>query len=132
MALTSAAQRGLDVRVLVPQMSDSKLVTAAARSYYGELLRSGARVYEFPRMLHAKALLLDDATCVLGSSNFDYRSFRLNFELCVLFDDAGLASRLASVLENDLAGSEEVRAQRGRPFRSRLAEAGARLLSPLL
>ena len=132
MALTSAAQRGLDVRVLVPRMSDSRLVTTAARSYYGELLRSGAKVYEFPRMLHAKALLLDGDTCVMGSSNFDYRSFRLNFELCVLFEDAGLATRLAEVLSADMEQSTQVHAQRRRPFVSRLAEAGARLLSPLL
>jgi cardiolipin synthase len=132
MALTSAAQRGLDVRVLVPRMSDSKLVTAAARSYYSELLRAGIRVYEFPRMLHAKALLLDDDCCVLGSSNFDYRSFRLNFELCVLFEDAVLASRLSEVLTADLALSTEIYRPRHRPFLPRLAEAGARLLSPLL
>jgi cardiolipin synthase len=132
MALTSAAQRGLDVRVLVPRMSDSKLVTAATRSYYGELLRAGIRVYEFPRMLHAKALLLDDASCVLGSSNFDYRSFRLNFELCVLFEDAGLSARLAEVLLKDLDLSEEIVGRRRRPFLARLAEAGARLLSPIL
>jgi cardiolipin synthase len=132
MALTSAAQRGLDVRVLVPRMSDSKLVTAAARSYYSELLRAGIRVYEYPRMLHAKALLLDDDHCVLGSSNFDYRSFRLNFELCVLFEDAGLAARLAEVLDRDLGLSAELHGPRRRPFLSRLAEAGARLLSPIL
>ena len=132
MALTSAAQRGLDVRVLVPHRSDSKLVTAAARSYFGELLRAGVRVYEFPRMLHAKALLLDDATCVLGSSNFDYRSFRLNFELCVLFEDTGLAKQLAGVLARDLEASAEIHGPRRRPFLARLAEAGARLLSPLL
>ena len=132
MALTSAAQRGLDVRVLVPRMSDSKLVTAAARSYYGELLRAGIRVYEYPHMLHAKALLLDDERCVLGSSNFDYRSFRLNFELCVLFEDAGLSARLAEVLTRDLDLSEEIVGRRHRPFHSRLAEAGARLLSPIL
>jgi cardiolipin synthase len=132
MALTSAAQRGLDVRVLVPRMSDSKLVTAATRSYYGELLRAGIRVYEFPRMLHAKALLLDGTSCVLGSSNFDYRSFRLNFELCVLFEDAGLSARLTEVLNRDLDLSEEIVGRRYRPFRSRLAEAGARLLSPIL
>lgn len=131
-ALTSAAMRGLDVRVLVPAHSDSRLVTAAARSYFDELLAAGATVYEHPRMLHTKALLIDDATCVLGSSNFDNRSFRLNFELCVLFEDAGVAQALAAEMERDLAQSRPVPRERHLGLVPRLVEAGARLLSPLL
>lgn len=132
MALTSAALRGLDVRLLVPAMSDSRLVSAAARSYYDELLAAGVRVHEFPAMLHAKALLVDDDTCVLGSSNFDNRSFRLNFELCILFEDAGVAGALEAVLARDFERSRRVVVGRPLAFRSRLAEALARLLSPLL
>ena len=61
MALTSAALGGLDVRLLVPKRSDSRLVTLAARSYFDELLAAGVKVYEYgPRMLHTKALLVDD------------------------------------------------------------------------
>ena len=60
MALTSAALRGLDVRVIVPARSDSIIVSAAARSYFDELLAAGVRVFEYqPRMLHTKALLID-------------------------------------------------------------------------
>ncbi|NEL42999.1 MAG: cardiolipin synthase, partial [Xanthomonas perforans] len=60
MALTSAALGGLDVRLLVPRVSDSRLVTYAARSYFDELLEAGVRIYEYgPRMLHTKALLAD-------------------------------------------------------------------------
>jgi cardiolipin synthase len=132
MALTSAALRGLDVRLLVPEMSDSRLVSAAARSYYDELLAAGVHVHEFPRMLHAKALLVDADTCVMGSSNFDNRSFRLNFELCVLFEDAGVAGRLESVLVRDFERSRQVLPGRTTALRPRLAEALARLLSPLL
>ena len=131
-ALTSAAMRGLDVRVLVPARSDSRLVTAAARSYFDELIAAGARVFEHPRMLHTKALLVDDGTCILGSSNFDNRSFRLNFELCVLFEDAGVAQALAAEMERDLAQSRPVPRERHLGLVPRLAEAGARLLSPLL
>lgn len=132
MALTSAALRGLDVRLLVPRMSDSRLVSAAARSYYEELGSAGVRVFEYPTMLHAKALLVDAGTCVLGSSNFDNRSFRLNFELCVLVEDDGVAARLEAVLGRDFAGAVEIRGPRVLPFLSRLVEALARLLSPLL
>src|SRR5690606_25504715 len=93
MALTSAALGGLDVRVLVPRVSDSRLVTWAARSYFDELLAAGVRVYEYgPRMLHTKALLVDDELAIFGSANFDSRSFRLNFEVSVLFRDAGIAA----------------------------------------
>jgi len=101
-------------------------------SYFDELLAAGATVYEHPRMLHTKALLIDDATCVLGSSNFDNRSFRLNFELCVLFEDAGVAQALAAEMERDLAQSRPVPRERHLGLVPRLVEAGARLLSPLL
>ena len=132
MALTSAALRGLDVRLLVPRLSDSRLVTAAAGSYYDELMAAGVRVFEYPRMLHTKALLVDAEVSVLGSSNFDNRSFRLNFELCVLFEDAGVAGALEAVLAADLAASGEVATPRQLRFGPRLTEALARLLSPLL
>jgi len=132
MALTCAALRGLDVRLLVPRVSDSLLVTAATRSYFDELLLAGARVFEYPCMLHTKALLVDDDTCVLGSSNFDNRSFRLSFELSVLFEDRGVATKLDKVLARDLVDAREVQGPRRLSFGPRLAEAVARLLSPLL
>lgn len=132
MALTSAALRGVDVRLLVPRRSDSALVSAAARSYFDELIGAGVRVFEYPRMLHTKALLVDSETSVLGSSNFDNRSFRLNFELCVLFEDAGVATALESVLTEDLSHGREVRGPRRLAFWPALGEASARLLSPLL
>jgi cardiolipin synthase len=132
MALTSAALRGVDVRLLVPARGDSALVSAAARSYFDELIGAGVRVFEYPRMLHTKALLVDAETCVLGSSNFDNRSFRLNFELCVLFEDAGVAGDLQAVLARDLAAAREVLGPRRLGFWPRLGEASARLLSPLL
>ena len=72
MAMTSAALGGLDVRLVVPKMSDSRLVTYAARSYFDELLASGIKVYEYgPRMLHTKALLCDDDVVIIGSANYD-------------------------------------------------------------
>ncbi len=134
MALTSAALGGLDVRLLVPRRADSRLVTFATRSYFDELLDAGVKVYEYgPRLLHTKALLVDDETAIIGSANFDHRSFRLNFEVSLLFHDASVAASLAGVLEADLARAPRVRADRRRPlWRARLPEALARLLSPLL
>lgn len=132
MALTSAALRGVDTALVVPSMSDNLLVTLAARSYFDDLARAGVRIYEFPRMLHTKALLVDGATAIVGSSNFDHRSFRLNFELSVLFEDAEIADRLARVLYAYVGESERFDPKRKPPLHSRLAQAGARLFSPLL
>jgi len=133
-ALEGAAMRGLDVRVIVPKRSDSRLVTAAARSYFDKLLKAGVRVYEFgPRMLHSKVLLVDDALAMVGTSNFDTRSFSLNFEIVMLFCDQGVAKALEASLAADMALAGEVTAEsRKPPFLSRLSEATARLFSPML
>lgn len=134
MALTSAALGGLDVRLLVPRMSDSRLVTWAARSYYDELLAAGVKVYEYgPRMLHTKALVCDDNLAIVGSANFDHRSFRLNFEMSMLFRDRVLTATLAQFLETEFAASQPVDTERPRRlWRDNLPEALARLASPLL
>lgn len=134
MALTSAAFGGIDVRLLVPRQSDSRLVTYAARSYFDTLLAAGVKVYEYgPRMLHTKALLVDDDLAMIGSANFDHRSFRLNFEVCLLFRNGDVAADLAKLIEREFANAPRVRDDRDRSFwRARLPEAFARLLSPLL
>ncbi len=134
MALTSAALGGLDVRLLVPKMSDSRLVTWCVRSYFDELLAAGVKVYEYgPRMLHTKALLVDDQLAIIGTANFDHRSFRLNFEASLLFEDTGVAAELAQVIERDFASAPRVRNDRARPLlAARLPEALARLIAPLL
>ena len=134
MALTSAALSGLDVRLLVPRMSDSRLVTYAARSYFDELLQAGVRIFEYgPRMLHTKALLVDNDVCIIGSANFDNRSFRLNFEVSMLLRDRTKGRELAALLAQDMRQAQEVRFEQHRPLlRSRLPEAFARLTSPLL
>lgn len=134
MALTSAALGGLDVRLLVPKLSDSRLVTLAARSYFDELLAAGVKIHEYgPRLLHTKALLCDDDLAIIGSANFDHRSFRLNFEVSLLVRDAGLCAGLAALLAGECRASDSVAAARDRPlWRSCLPEALARLVSPLL
>lgn len=134
MALTSAALGGLDVRLLVPKVCDSRLVTLAARSYFDELLEAGVKVHEYgPRMLHSKALLCDDELAIIGSANFDHRSFRLNFEVSVLFRDKGVAGELAQLIQGECNLAPRVRADRAQPlWRTRVPEGLARLVSPLL
>ncbi|KTT15696.1 cardiolipin synthase [Pseudacidovorax intermedius] len=133
MALTNAALRGVDVRVLVPRRSDSLVVSAAARSYYDELLAAGVKVWEYKaRMLHSKTLVVDDHCAMIGTANFDNRSFLLNFEVMAVVYGPALAGPLAAQFETDLHSASAVRAHRQRRFWPRLGEAVARLFSPLL
>ena len=135
MAIRSAAHRGVDVRLLVPIRDDSRLVAAAVRSYYDEWLACGARVFEYrPAMLHAKTMLVDRELAVVGSANFDNRSFRLNFEILAAVYDPTVADQLAAGFEEDLLRSREVHPHRltRRSYPRYLSEVGARLFSALL
>jgi cardiolipin synthase len=134
-SLTTAAMRGVDVRVLVPRRSDSLIVTAAARSYYDTLLAAGVRVYEYqPTMIHAKTLVVDDFFAAVGTANMDNRSFRLNFEVTAIMYGAEHAEDLSAQFRRDLGKSKEIKPATRLlvPLRWRMAEAGARVLSPLL
>jgi len=133
MALTSAALRGVDVRLLVPRRSDSLVVSAAARSYYDELIAAGVKVWEYKaRMLHSKTLVVDDHCAMIGTANFDNRSFRLNFEVMAVIYGTTLAEPLVAQFETDLRSASPIRANRRQKFLRRLADATARLFSPLL
>jgi cardiolipin synthase len=134
-ALVTAGLRGVDVRVLVPRSSDNLLVDLAARSYYPDLVRTGVKIHEYEgRMLHAKTLVVDDELAVVGTANFDNRSFRLNFEVVVAIYDAATTRELARAFEDDLvrASPVKVRELKDKKLLERLGEASARLLSPLL
>jgi len=120
--------------VMLPKRSDSALVSAAARSYYDELLVAGVRIFEYQQnMLHAKAMLVDQHHVLIGSANFDYRSFRVNFELSVLVADAGLAADMEAAWHDYSTRAVEITLDD--PPASRLRQMGdamARLVSPLL
>jgi cardiolipin synthase len=134
-ALITAALRGVDARVLVPRRSDSLIVTAAARSYYDIILAAGVRVYEYqPTMIHAKTLVVDDFFTAVGTANMDNRSFRLNFEVTAILYGEMHAKELADHFKKDLRDAKEIKAhsRKDLPLRWRIAEAGARVLSPLL
>ncbi len=132
-ALTSAALRGIDLRILVPRRGDSRLVTWSARSYFDELIRAGAKLYEYqPRMLHSKTMLVDDRYAFIGTANFDNRSFRLNFEVSVLMYEQQMAERFAEQFQIDLRSSRQVLRDRRLPWYAVVGEAFARLCSPLL
>ena len=132
-ALTNAALRGVQVKLMVPEKSDSRVVTAAARSYFKELQDAGVLVFEYhDRMLHAKTLVVDTLYGSVGSANFDNRSFRLNFEVMAVVMDRAFNQRLAEMFDDDLSHCKLVPRDRRAPPWQRLFEAVARLASPLL
>lgn len=133
MALTNAALRGVDVRLLVPRRSDSRVVSAAARSYFDELMAAGVRIWEYKAsMLHSKTLVVDDHCAMIGTANFDNRSFRLNFEVMAVVYGPTLALPLADQFEADLQLAAPVPRRRSPGFVARLGESVARLFSPML
>jgi cardiolipin synthase len=134
-ALRAAVYRGVDVRIMLPALSDVPLVRHAARSYYPELLSVGARIFEYqPEMLHAKASVFDRDLSVLGSANLDNRSFKLNFEASAFIAGRELNQALAAQFEADLSRCEEITSESFErlPWPSKLLDATAHLLSPLL
>jgi phosphatidylserine/phosphatidylglycerophosphate/cardiolipin synthase-like enzyme len=124
-ALSRAARRGCDVRLLLPGPHiDHPFVRAAMQALYGWLLKRGVRVFEYqPRFLHAKALLADDRAHV-GSCNFDRWSLRWNLEANQQVDDPAFAARLAEQLAEDFAASTEIAAAdwQQRPWHQRMRE----------
>ncbi|MEW6271429.1 MAG: cardiolipin synthase [Thermodesulfobacteriota bacterium] len=134
-AIRAAALRGVDTRLVVPQLGNHWYVDFAARSLYTPLLESGVRIFERkPPFSHAKALVVDESYAVLGSANLDYRSLHLNFESVVEVVEAAFLARLNAQIESELAHSVEasLEAHRARPMSRRLAENFCYLFQPLL
>jgi len=121
-----AVRRGVDVRVLVPgKFNDVPATKAAGKAGFGELLRSGVRIYEYqPTMLHSKTMVVDGLFATVGSTNFDNRSFRLNEELNLTVYDADFAGRLEESFWRDLKRSRPYtyREWSERPVKERIVE----------
>jgi len=125
-ALVRAAHRGVRVRVIVPgKHSDQGLVRLASRRMYRELLAGGVRLFEYrPSMTHVKALMIDGAWALIGTTNVDNRSFEHNDEVNVAFRETEVAGRLRRDFESDLAASDEITLERWlqRPAFEKLVE----------
>lgn len=108
--LARAVQRGVEVRVVVPgKHSDHSLTRSSGRAAYGTLLKAGGQVFEYEAaMIHAKLLIVDGSWCVVGSTNFDNRSFGINDEVNVAVRDASLASQLTGLFQQDIGQSRQV------------------------
>jgi cardiolipin synthase len=132
-ALSLAAMRGVTVDVITPERSDHRLVDWALRANVGPLLRDGVRMWRSPPPFrHSKLLVVDGEWSLIGSSNWDMRSFRLNFELCVEVYDRALAAVLETMLAEYRQHRLELDELRARGLPRRLGDAGARLLLPYL
>jgi len=133
-AVCNAARRGVDVRLLVPRRTDSFLVDAAGRTYHDALLAAGARVHVYgPPMIHAKTAVFDDDLAVVGTSNLDDRSLKLNFEVAAVVYGGALPGRLADLFQADLRRARSRTLLETRePWPRRLLGSAARLLASQL
>ncbi len=134
-ALQLAALRGVDVRILMPRQSDSVFFRFVPYTYLPEIERAGVKTYLFEDgFMHQKILLVDDDYAAVSTANFDNRSFRLNFEVTVLFADAGFAGEVEAMLEEDFARATRITQQdlEAKSYAFRVAARAGRLLAPIL
>ncbi len=129
-ALTDAAQRGVEVTLVLPSYSDSGAIFHLGRSYYTELLRGGVRIYELRgAVMHAKTACIDGVWSTIGSTNLDWRSFLHNDEINAVILGRGFAAQMEAVFAKDLAESDVITLERWRhrSWMLRLKERMARL-----
>jgi cardiolipin synthase A/B len=107
-ALQDAARRGVDVRLLVPMRSDSRLLDLASRAAFGPLLAAGVRIWRSHAVIHTKVLAIDGAFVSIGSYNFDHRSLAYNLEVVVNVLDPRYNADAVAMLEADIATSVEL------------------------
>ncbi len=116
-ALVSAARRGVRIVLVVPRRNDSWVVAGASRSTYADLLYAGVELYEYlPGLLHAKTMVADNLTGLIGSANLDRRSFELNFENNILFSDADFAAQIRKRQDHWIGQSQRVTLKRVKAF----------------
>ena len=134
-ALIAAAERGVDVRLMLPAVSDASQAVAVAHSHYGDLLEAGVRIFEIEHViLHSKAVTIDGVWSAIGSSNFDHRSVLFNDEVEAIVLGRKTARELEKVFEEDKAGAKEITLEewKKRPITDRVTDFFQRSLQYLL
>ncbi len=134
-ALISASIRGVDVRLMVSRKSDTVLVQLASRSYFKRLMLAGVKVYFYePGFLHSKLTVIDDSLTMIGSANFDVRSFEQNLEVVAFVYNESTAKQAKDIFVEDQKNSTEIvlREWMKRPVWMRFKESFVRLFTPLL
>lgn len=134
-ALIAAAQRGVDVRLIVPGFTDSRLIFYASRASFDQLLGGGVRIFEQRyALLHAKTAVIDSALSMVGSANLDMRSFLHNNEVNAVIVGSAFARRLEETFERDLKDTKEQKLTdwRNRPFMDKVKEFSSSLFGYFL
>ena len=134
-SIKAAAMSGVDVRLMVPQKSDSILTYWCTRSYMEELLEAGVKIYHYRRGFnHSKVIVVDGLVSSVGTANMDIRSFEQNFEINMIIYDRVVSRQLATNFLIDLDVSDEIHLNQWkfRSHREKLKESLARLFAPLL
>jgi cardiolipin synthase len=134
-ALETAALKGVEVEIILPRRSDQRVVGYAARGYFERLLKVGVIIHQYRKgVLHTKSMTIDDSLAFVGSSNFDIRSFALNFEINLIFYQPEFAAELYQQHQSYKADSHQVSLEEWlmRPWYKRILQNITRLLSPLL
>jgi cardiolipin synthase A/B len=130
-AMSDAAQRGVDVRLIVPGFTDSNIVLHATRSTYGRLLKSGVHIYERnDALLHAKSVVIDGALSIVGSANLDMRSFVHNDEVNAIVISRDFGRRMEQIFRRDEQASRplDLDTWKQRPLWQRMKELGAKMM----
>ncbi|NRD19761.1 cardiolipin synthase [Winogradskyella eckloniae] len=134
-ALIVAARSNIAVKVIVPKTSDSWIAEYATNSYLELLLEAGVDVYQYTKgFIHAKTMVVDGVFSTVGTTNMDYRSFNINFEVNALIYDKAISKALTNYFNIDLKDCErlELITWQSRSKKTKLIEATARLMAPLL
>lgn len=134
-ALCAAARRGVETTIIFPARNDSWIVAAASRSYYGDLLEAGVRVFEYEGgLLHTKSLTMDGEITLIGSANMDRRSFDLNYENNILLYDRELTAQMRQRQQAYIAESHALTAEMVArwPLHRRLWNNTIAMLGPVL
>lgn len=134
-SLKTAAMSGVDVRLLLPHKSDSRLTHWCTRSYVQELLEAGVKIYWYRKGInHSKVIIVDGQVASVGTANMDLRSFEQNFEVSLIIYDREVVKELATDFIKDLQGStnEVIQKWKFRSKKEQLYESVARLFAPLL
>ncbi len=134
-ALCTAAQSGIDVRIVTPGIPDKTSVYAATRSYYAQLIRAGVRIYEYtPGFLHSKMIVSDNDIAVVGTINMDFRSFYLHFECGTVFYRSSIVDKVKEDILATIEVSSEIDEEwiHSYPWIKSIYASIMRLFAPLL
>ena len=135
LALKTAAAAGVDVRIMIPEKSDSRMVHWGTMSYLQELMEAGIKIYMYQKgFLHSKLIVCDDCLSSVGSTNMDFRSFEHNFEINAFMYDKTSALMLKDIFLSDQKDAKllHLKEWRMRPWSQKVKESVIRLFAPLL